>query len=63
MLNVLFSADTTVMRMMQHAFDLIENYTKTGAMTGFDTGPQVMMQRFDFTPMDVAADWILKDDP
>jgi hypothetical protein len=63
MLNVLFSADTTVMRMMQNTFNLIQNYTKRGAMTGFDTGPQVMKQRFDFAPMDVAADRILKDDP
>jgi hypothetical protein len=51
------------MRMMQNTFDLIQNHTKTGPMTGFDTGPQVMKQRFDFSPMDVAADRVLKYDP
>jgi len=60
MFDLLLIADTAVVRVMQKAFDLIQYDVKTGAMTGLNIGAEVMQQRFDFTPVNVAADGILK---
>jgi hypothetical protein len=53
MLDVLFAADAVV-RVMQNSFKVIQNYMKSGAMTGPYASAQVMKQEFDFAPVDVA---------
>jgi hypothetical protein len=48
------------MRMMQHAFDVVQSHVKAGAVAGLQVGTQMMQQRFYFPPMDVAANRILE---
>lgn len=49
------------MRVMQIPFNTIQHHTETGALDRLDSGAQVMQQGFDFAPVDVATDRILKD--
>jgi hypothetical protein len=56
----LFVAYAAVMRMMQNAFDIVQDHSKTRAMAWLDGASQVMKQGFDLAPVDVAAHWILK---
>jgi len=60
MFDLLLIAYTAVVGVMQKALDLIQHDVKTGAMTGLNIGAEVVQQRFDFTPVNVAADGILK---
>jgi len=62
LLDILFAADITMVRMMQKTFYVVQHHAKTGAMTRLDGCSQMVKQRFKLTPMNVAADRILEYD-
>jgi hypothetical protein len=50
-----------VVRMMHREFVAIEDDAKAGAMRRLDAGAEVMQQRLDFAPVDVAADRVVEN--
>jgi len=57
----LLVANIAVVGMVQNAFHPVQFHMKTGAMSWFNCGPEMMKQRLDLSPVDVATDGILKD--
>jgi len=49
------------MRMMQKALNAIQGDAKARAMRRLNLGAQVIEQRFNLAPVDVAADRVMKD--
>jgi len=60
-LDGLLVADVAVVRMVQADLDPVQHDAETGAMRGFDGGAEVVEERLDLPPVDVAAEGILKD--
>lgn len=61
MTNVLFAAHAAVMRSTQRPLDTVNLNPHTGAVSGLDVRPQVMQQRLNFTPVNVATYRLLQD--
>jgi hypothetical protein len=49
------------MGVMQKNIEAVERHVKARAMRSDDAGAQVVQQGFDFAPVDVAADRIMKN--
>jgi hypothetical protein len=58
--DILLCAFITTVRMVQNKFSLIEYYAKTGAMRGLYFGAQVVKQGFNFSPVNICINGILK---
>lgn len=60
-LDGLLVADIAVVRVVKKAFHPVQHNAETGAMRGFNGGPEVVKKRLDLPPVDVAAGGILKN--
>ena len=61
MKNVLAAERIAVVRTMQRPFDAVEPYPQSRLRQRLCRGAEVVQQRFDFAPLDITADRILKD--
>lgn len=61
MTNVLFAAHAAVMGTTQRPLDTVNLNPDTGAVSSLDIRPQVMQQRLNFTPVNVATYRLLQD--
>jgi hypothetical protein len=61
LLDVGLAAGAAVMRVMQKNLKLVERYFETRAVRRIDFGAEVMEQGFDFAPVNVGTQRVLKD--
>lgn len=61
MTDIVLAAHSAVMWTVQRALDTIEYHPQTCAMTGFYGGAQVVQQRLDLPPVNIAADGLMKN--
>jgi len=60
-LDVPLIEHVAVVGMVQDVFDLVQQHPIACPLDGFHAGAQMMQQRFDFTPVDVAANRVMED--
>ena len=60
-LHILPKQHVAVMRVMQDTLNPVQNDANSRPLERFHLGAQVVQQRFDFAPVDVAADRVLKN--
>jgi hypothetical protein len=60
-LDFLHGTHVTVVRMVEKELALIQHNTEAGAMRRFDHCSEVLQQRFDLTPMDVAGGRVMEN--
>ena len=61
MLDVIAGADAAVVRVVQKVGDALQRDFETGAMRGLQVGAEMIEQRLDLTPMDVAGRCFVED--
>jgi hypothetical protein len=60
-LDFLLAALVAVVRVMQKELVLIQHHSKASPQDRLDRGTEVMQQRLDLTPVDIAVQWILEN--
>ena len=61
MTYVMLAAHAAVVRTVQRPFNAVKLKAQTRTMPGFDTGAQMLQQRFHIAPVNVSAYRILKN--
>jgi hypothetical protein len=61
MTDIMLAAHPTVVGAVQRPFDTVEQKAQARTVPGFDTGTQVLQQRFHIAPVNVSAHRILKN--
>ena len=59
--DLLLTINIALMWVVQELIETVQIHMEDCPMCGLDAGAQMMQQRFNFTPVDIAADRIMKD--